>query len=59
MSAEKVHIDVHRCAQTHLGAIVAHVELDFGWQTMGWGALVSQNYFYFPMPSKCLSKIRY
>ena len=56
MSAEKVHIDVHRCAETHLGAIVVHVELDFGWQMMARGAMVSKYFFCFLMPFKCLKK---
>ena len=59
MSAEKVHIDVHRNVQTHLGAIVVRVELDFGWQMMGRGAMVSHDYFCLPMPSRYPSKIRY
>ena len=44
-SAEKVYMNVHRNAETHLGAIVVHVKLDFGWQMMGRGAMVSHNFF--------------
>jgi hypothetical protein len=50
-SAEKAHIDVHRSVPTHLGAIVVHAELDFGWQTMARGAMVS---YHFLFPIQCL-----
>ena len=57
MSAQKVHIDVHRCVQTLLGAIVVHVELDIDWQMMVRGAMVRKHFFFFffcfLMPSKC------
>ena len=43
MSAQKVHIDVHRCVQTLLGAIVVRVELDIDWQVMARGAMVSKH----------------
>lgn len=49
MSAQKVHIDVHRCVQTQWEAILVHVEQDFDWQMMARGALVSQFLF---VPSK-------
>ena len=35
-------MDVNRCAETQQGAIVVHVELDFGWQVMAKDAMVSK-----------------